>query len=54
MGGNKSGKTSSDILPLYFDKYKTHNAPPITEEDRDILQAEMAAMNAATSIKETD
>ena len=46
MGGNKSGKTSSDLLPLYLDKYKTNNAPPISDEEREDLIAEMAAINA--------
>lgn len=46
MGGNKSGKTSSDILPLYFDRYKSDTAPPITDEERDELLAEIDAMNA--------
>lgn len=47
MGGNKSGKTSSDLLPLYLDRYKTGDDTVLTDEDRDELQAEMDAMNAA-------
>lgn len=47
MGGNKSGKTSSDLLPLYIDRYKTGDDTVLTDEDRDELQAEMDAMNAA-------
>ena len=47
MGGNKSGKTSSDLLPLYLDRYKTGDATVLTDEERDELQAEMDAMNAA-------
>jgi hypothetical protein len=45
--GNKSGKTSSDLLPLYLDRYKTGDDTVLTNEDRDELQAEMDAMNAA-------
>lgn len=47
MGGNKSGKTSSDLLPLYIDRYKTGDDTVLTDEDRNELQAEMDAMNAA-------
>ena len=47
MGGNKSGKTSSDLLPLYLDRYKTGDDAVLTDEERDELQAEMDAMNAA-------
>ena len=47
MGGNKSGKTSSDLLPLYLDRYKTGDDTVMTDEERDELQAEMDAMNAA-------
>ena len=47
MGGNKSGKTSSDLLPLYIDRYKTGDEAVLTDEDREELQAEMDAMNAA-------
>ena len=47
MGGNKSGKTSSDLLPLYIDRYKTGDEAVLTDEERDELQAEMDAMNAA-------
>lgn len=47
MGGNKSGKSSSDILPLYIDRYKTGDDAVLTDEERDELQAEMDAMNAA-------
>lgn len=47
MGGNKSGKTSADLLPLYIDRYKTGDDTVLTDEERDGLQAEMDAMNAA-------
>lgn len=47
MGGNKSGKTSSDLLPLYIDQYKTGDDAVLTDEDREELQAEIDAMNAA-------
>lgn len=47
MGGNKSGKTSSDLLPLYIDRYKTDDDTVLTDEERDELQAEIDAMNAA-------
>lgn len=47
MGGNKSGKTSSDLLPLYLDRYKTGDDAVLTDEERDELQAEMDAMSAA-------
>lgn len=47
MGGNKSGKTSSDLLPLYIDRYKTGDDTVLTDEERDELQAEIKAMNAA-------
>jgi hypothetical protein len=47
MGGNKSGKTSSDLLPLYLDRYKTGDDTVLTDGDRVELQAEMDAMNAA-------
>ena len=43
MGGNKDGKTSSDILPLYLDKYKIYNEPPLSDEDRNDLEADMKA-----------
>ena len=46
MGGNKSGKTSSDLLPLYIDRYKTGDDAVLTDEERDELQAEMDAINA--------
>lgn len=47
MSGNKSGKTSSDLLPLYIDRYKTGDEAVLTDEDRKGLQAEINAMNAA-------
>ena len=47
MVGNKSRKTSSDLLPLYLDRYKTGDDTVLTDEDREELQAEMDAMNAA-------
>ena len=46
MGGNKSGKTSADILPLYIDRYKTGDDAVLTDEERDELLAEMDAINA--------
>jgi hypothetical protein len=47
MGGNKSGKTSSDLLPLYLDRYKTGDDAVLTNEERDEMLAEIDAMNAA-------
>ena len=47
MGGNKSGKTSSDLLPLYIDRYKTGDDTVLTDEERDEMLAEIDAMNAA-------
>ena len=43
MGGNKSGKTSSDILPLYLDKYKICNDTTLSDEDRRELEADIEA-----------
>ena len=50
MGGNKSGKTSSDLLPLYIDRYKTDdNDSPLTQEEVNELQDELADMNRQKS-----
>ena len=43
MGGNKQSKKSSDILPLYVDKYKICNEPPLSDDDRNDLDADMKA-----------
>lgn len=43
MGGNKSGKTSADILPLYLDKYKICNDTSLSDEDRRELEADIEA-----------
>ena len=43
MGGNKSGKTSADILPLYLDKYRICNDTSLSDEDRRELEADIEA-----------
>ena len=48
MRENKSGKTPDQLWPLYFDRYKTPDTPPpISDQEVQQLQAEMAAINAA-------
>ena len=49
MSGDKAGKGPDGWMPLYFDHYRTSNKTPISKEEQDELQAEMAAMNAANS-----
>jgi len=46
--GNPKGVKPTDIVPLYFDKYKGQDdppPPPLTESERKQMQAEMDAMN---------
>ena len=46
-GGNKENKRAEDLWPLYFDRYKQYaDSEPISEEEKNELQAEMAALNA--------
>ena len=46
MGGNKSGKTSSDLLPLYLDRYKTGDDTVLTYlvSDKDVTFSDGKAM----------
>ena len=47
FSGNKEHKQPQDIIPLYFDDYKDmdDDEPPMTDEEAQKLQAEMAAIN---------
>lgn len=45
MGGNKEGKTPQELWPLYFDKYKLNDAPPISQDDIDEMVELMNAIN---------
>ena len=44
--GNPDRKRPTDIVKLYFDDDDEMDAPPITDEERLQLQAEMDAWNA--------
>ena len=44
--GNPERKNPQDIIPLYFDNYKGQDAPPLSDRERQELQAEIDAMNA--------
>ena len=48
MRENKGNKGPDQLWPLYFDRYKTPDTPPpISDQEVQQLQAEMAAINAA-------
>jgi hypothetical protein len=51
MSGDKQNKGPEGWIPLYFDNYKKDNKPPLSDEDRDKLIAEMNAINAQLSKK---
>lgn len=45
MGGNKEGKEPQQLWPLYFDKYKEHSEPQLSQEEIEDLQAEIDIIN---------
>lgn len=47
FSGNHKGLKPEDLWPLYFDNYKEQTAPPLSDEERNELQAEMDAINRA-------
>lgn len=45
FAGDKKNLGPDGWMPLYFDDYKENDEPPISQEEVDELQAEMAAIN---------
>ena len=46
------GKTVADLFPMLFDDDEEYiEAPPITEDDAAMLQAEMTEMNRQNNVK---
>ena len=43
--GNPKRKDPTDVVKLYFDDYRGQDAPPVSQQEIDELQAEMAAIN---------
>ena len=43
MGGSK--KEPQEWLPMYFDHYKTNDAPPISEEEIEDIQQMLQQIN---------
>lgn len=52
--GNPDRKRPEDIFKLYFDDDDTVNTPPLTEEERAELQAEIDAWNASIQSKKAE
>ena len=45
FSGDKKNLGPDGWMPLYFDNYKENDEPPISQEEVDELQAEMAELN---------
>jgi hypothetical protein len=45
MSGNKDGKQPHELWPLYFDKYKEHSEPQLSQEEIEDLQSEISIIN---------
>lgn len=46
MNGDKQNRGPAGWMPLYFDKYKKSDKPPISDEERDELIELMNSINA--------